>query len=244
MLIKIAICCDNTYLCKEIKERLEERYQREIGVIVYHELSELLEDYEPGNERNTADLLLMDIDMDGVTGINEVAKIQEKFSGLKVIFITSHAEFSTEIFRMKPSNFLLKPVNEEKFLDAVDRVVKQIAEEEDDCFLVTFKGTAFKIGFRDILFFESEKRMITLHGKNESWTIYRKLDEVQELVPEGFVRCHQSYLVNLNEVVSVRPFSVELTGGRIIPVSRSKYKETKTSFLEFWGFAAQEDDKE
>ncbi len=241
-MIRIAICCDWTEFSSRVKEMLEEYYGREVSVIIYRDLQELEEDYEIGNERNIADILLMDIDKDGVEGINAVARLQERFACLKVIFITAQAELSTEIFRVNPSNFLLKPIDDEKLLDAIERAVKQTKEEEEECFLVTFKGAVFKIRFRDILYFESEKRTVILHGRKESWTIYRKLDEVQEQVPDYFVRCHQSYLVNLRQVESLKPLCMELIQGDTVPVSRPKYKDTKVRFMEYWGQPEQEQD--
>ncbi len=232
-MIRITICDDNRELCKHLKDVLDNRYGRGVCVTVYNDLQDLKRDYEPGKECTPADILIMDMDMNGTNGIDVVAGIQERFSLVKVIFITDHIEFSTQIFRVNPNNFLLKPIKEEALLDAIERAKRQIHEEEDECFVVTFKGTVFKIKIRDIIYFESEKRTVILHGRNESWTIYRKLDEVQEVVPDYFLRCHQSYLVNMNEIRSLKPLCLELIQGDEIPVSRPKYKEAKERFLQF-----------
>lgn len=234
-LIRITICDDNRELCKHLKDVLEERYGRGVCVTVYNDLQDLQGDYEPGKECTPADILIMDMDMNDANGIDVVAGIQERFSLVKVIFITDHIEFSTEIFRVNPNNFLLKPIKEETLLDAIERARKQVQEEADECFVVAFKGTVFKIKTRDIIYFESEKRTVILHGRNESWTIYKKLDEVQKAVPDYFLRCHQSYLVNMNEVRSLKPLCLELNQGDVIPVSRPKYKESKERFLQFLG---------
>ncbi len=242
-LTRITICGDCLKLCKHFKGILEEQYGREVCVAVYSNVQDLEADYEPGKERNPADILLMDIDMEGVNGIDVVARIQEHFHQLKVIFITGHIELSTEIFRVNPNNFLLKPIQAETLLDAVERARKQIEKEESECFVVTFKGAVFRIKTRDILYFESEKRTVILHGREGSWTIYRKLDEVQEAVPDYFLRCHQSYLVNMNEVRSLQPLRLEMNQGDVIPVSRPKYKETKERFLQFLGIESQGEEK-
>lgn len=238
---RIAICEECPKLCGYLKGVLEGRYGREISISVYTNVQELKADYESGKESKPADILIMDIDVNGVNGIDVVAGIQEQFRHVKVIFITDHIELSTEIFRVNPNNFLLKPIKEEKLLDALERARKQMAEEENEWFVVTFKGTVFKIKPRDIVYFESEKRTVILHGRKESWTIYRKLDEVQEAVPDYFLRCHQSYLVNMNEVRSLKPLQLEMNQGDVIPVSRPKYKETKERFLQFLGVTSQEE---
>lgn len=241
ILTRIAICEECQELCGHLKGIVEGRYGREVGITVYTNAQELKADYESGKESKLADILIMDIGKNGMNGIDVVAAIQEQFRHVKVIFITDNIQFSTEIFRVKPNNFLLKPLKEEKLLDAIERAMKQVSEEENEWFVVSFKGTVFKINPRDIVYFESEKRTVILHGRNESWTIYRKLDEVQEAVPDYFLRCHQSYLVNMNEVRSLKPLQLEMNQGDVIPVSRPKYKEAKERFLQFLGITPQEE---
>lgn len=237
---KIAICDDNIEFCEYLKQTLLEKYGNDICVTSYVDVKDIENDYEKGRERNVADILMMDINLNGENGIDIAARIQERFREIKVIFITGHIEYSTEIFKVTPNNFLLKPLDPDRLYEAVDRAIRQLDEEEKDCFAVTFKGTVFRIMTRDILYFESEKRTVILHSRSGSWIIYKKLNEVQETLPDYFVRCHQSYLVNMNEVKSLKPLRLELYHGEEIPVSRPKYRETKDRFLEFLGQSNQE----
>lgn len=236
-MMKIAICDDNAVICEFLKNQLQEEYKGTVNIITYTDAESLLADFEKGRDRNVADILLMDIDVGKFNGIDVVAGLQERFSELKVIFITGHIDYSTEIFRVSPSNFLVKPIDRSKLIQAVEKAMHQLEEEDKDCFIVTLKGNVFKIKARDILYFESEKRTVILHGRHDSWTIYRKLDDVQKELPGYFLRCHQSYLVNMNEIKSLKPLRVDLYQGDMIPISRPKYKEAKERFLEFIGEA-------
>lgn len=232
---KIAICDDNVELCGYLKELLTEEFAQNVSVSIYNNIKEMLVDYESGKERNVADILLMDIEVDGVNGIDVVEELQRRYGGLKVIFITGYVDYSTEIFRVNPSNFLIKPIEKDKLREAVIKAICELEEEDKDCFVVTSKGNVFKLRARDILYFESEKRTVILHSRYDSWTIYRKLDEVQKELPDYFLRCHQSYLVNMNEIKSLKPLKVELYEGEEVPISRPKYKEAKERFLNFIG---------
>lgn len=234
-MLKIAICDDNTELCKNLREQLLEMFEAGVTVIVYKSIPELMTDYEKGKERNVADILLMDIDVDGENGIEAVEELQKHYSQLKVIFITAHIDYSVDIFRVNPSHLLLKPIEPERLKEALEKVQHQLKDEEQECYVVSFKGNLFKLRARDILYFESEKRTVILHARNDSWTIYRKLDEVQQELPEYFLRCHQSYLVNMNEIRCMKPLKIELYNGEEIPISRPKYKETKEQFLAYLG---------
>ena len=159
-MIIIAVCDDNVEFSDYLRTLLEEKYGNAIVVTVYNRVTGIENDYERGKDRNVADILLMDIDLNGANGIDVAAGIQERFGEIKVIFITGHIEYSTDIFKVNPNNFLVKPIAASRLYAAIDRAVKQINEEEKDCFVVTFKGSVFKIRARDILYFESEKRTV------------------------------------------------------------------------------------
>lgn len=231
---RIAICDDDVELCEYIRALLLAKYGEEVSTIVYSSAEELEADYEK-KERRIADILLIDIDLQGVNGIDVAAAIQKQFSEVKIIFITGHIEYCTEIFRANPNNFLLKPIEEEKLYGAIERAGEQILEEINDCFVVTCKGSVFKIKARDILYLESEKRTVILHSRGGDWSVYRKLDDVQQELPDYFLRCHQSYLVNMNEVKSLMPLKLKLSDETEIPISRPKYREAKETFLKFLG---------
>lgn len=232
---KILICDDNYELCEFLKGMLVEEYDSSVNVTVYKCAEDLMAEIHKHEERKPADIILLDIDINGTNGIDVAEQLQGRFCDLKVIFITGHIDYSTEIFRVKPSNFIVKPIDRQKLLQAIDKVREELEEEEHDSFVITFKGNVFKVKANDILYFESEKRTVILHSRQGSWTIYRKLDEVQKELPDYFLRCHQSYLVNMNEIKSLRPLRIELNQGEEIPVSRPKYKETKERFFEFIG---------
>jgi len=233
MMIKIAICDDNREFCIYLQNIIEMKFGQSVQVAVYNDSAELKDNYEQGCY--TADILLMDIELEGNNGIEVAAMIQKQFPEVKVIFVTGYIEYSTQIFNANPSNFLVKPITPEQFLKAIEKVMNQIEEEKRDCFTLTLKNSVIKVKLRDILYFESEKRKVILHGKENDWTIYSKLAQIQEELPDCFLRCHQSYLVNMNEIRSMKPLVLELYSGKTIPVSRPKYKEAKERFMNFLG---------
>ena len=80
----------------------------------------------------------------------------------------------------------------------------------------------------------SSKRVITLMGDREKWTVYMKMDELEKLLPENFLRCHKSYMVNMNQIASFAAEGIILESGRKIPVSRAKYQEARKRFWEYF----------
>ena len=87
----------------------------------------------------------------------------------------------------------------------------------------------------NIKYIESNKRIAIIHEVDIKRKIYAKLNELEEILPRQFVRCHQSYIINLEKVRELNAHEFVLNTGERIPVSQLKYKETKNSFLQYLG---------
>ena len=233
---RVFICDDNYDLCVALKKQLKERYGDELLVSTFENTEALLWEVEEHSKgKNVPDIVLMDIDVNGTNGITFVEKLLQKYSSIKVIFITGHIDFATEIFKVDPSYFLVKPIEPARLEIAMNKVMLQIEEKKDDWFLVNFKGKVHKVNLEDIIFVESKQRTAILHTRKGEYTVYKKLDDMESELPDYFLRCHQSYLVNMNEIGNIQTQQVELLDGTLIPVSRNKYKQTKDKFMEYIG---------
>lgn len=230
---KVIICDDDKDICSWIAEKLNKQYENELCISICECAEELLE--TENEQRVQADIILMDILLKEANGIKIIQQIQENKPELKAIFITGYIDYASDIFCANPSSFLIKPLKEEKVYEAVDKVIGEIKEEEDQSYVLKSKGNITRVKFSDILYFESEKRVLILHEKKRTVMSYKKLDEVERELPAYFLRCHQSYLVNMNQITCFETDRIELYGGKDVPVSRAKRKEAKERFLEFVG---------
>lgn len=82
---------------------------------------------------------------------------------------------------------------------------------------------------------ESSRRNLTIYEAGESSRVLMKLSDMEKLLPEYFLRCHQSYLVNMDRIRKFTLDGIVLIDGRVIPVSRARYTETKDKFLKNLG---------
>ena len=99
-------------------------------------------------------------------------------------------------------------------------------------FIVKTSSSVKNIPLSDILYFESNKRVLIVHTKNDEYSFYGKLDQVEkELDGKDFIRTHQSYFVNARKIKSVSKDSAELQNGEILPVSKSKASAVKNAYL-------------
>ena len=219
------------HLCCQLKNKIG----RSAGVIPVEDAEGFRKISGAKGEKQYPGILIVDIDDDGGCGIDLAGQMQDRYRNMKVIFIAQSALSVTEIFRASPSNFFLKPVKTERLVSAVEKLIEEIEQEDRNYFVVTFKGCVFQVRTRDILYFESQKRTVTLHCRDEKWVVYRKLDEIQAEMPDYFVRCHQSYLVNMHAVAGMKAFKLELDQGKQLPVSRPRYRQAKSLYLDFLG---------
>lgn len=230
---KVIICDDDKDICNWLAEKLNAHYANKLCISVCEYAEELLEE---GKEQEVqADIILMDILLKDANGIKIIQQIQESKPELKAIFITGYIDYASDIFCANPSSFLVKPLKEENLYEAVDKVIGEMMEEESQSYVLKSKGNIARVKFSDILYCESEKRVLILHEKKRDVISYKKLDEVEQELPDYFLRCHQSYLVNMNQIMNFEADRIMLYGGQEVPVSRAKRKEARERFLEFIG---------
>ena len=216
-------------------ENLIKKYvTKNIKIYKYIDMSDLKNDFKNGNLEDL-DILYIDIKIGKTNGITIAEKMQKSNPNLRVIFMTAYTEYSEEIFRVIPTYLLLKPIKEEKFKEALEKALEY--KENDKNLIRTFciKGKIFNIKIDNIKCIESNRRVATIHEKDIDRCVYAKLSDLEKTLPEYFVRCHQSYIVNLEEARELNSHEFVLNTGEKIPVSQTKYNKSKQSFIKYLG---------
>ena len=121
---------------------------------------------------------------------------------MKVIYISDYTEYTEKIFETEPTYFLMKPITKEKLEKAIDKAMKK--EKKTDVIVLGNEKKLLKIELEKIFYFESNKRLVLINGVNVTQKIYMKLSELEEKLPAYFVKCHQSYIVNLKRVEKIQ----------------------------------------
>jgi DNA-binding LytR/AlgR family response regulator len=100
----------------------------------------------------------------------------------------------------------------------------------------TSKNTTVRIRYKGIVYVESQGRIVTFHHENgETEEIISKLNHVEDKFPNNFIRCHQSFLVNMDKIQSVKNNKIVLFSGEDVPVPSDKYKSVKNRIMRYWG---------
>lgn len=176
-------------------------------------------------------ILLLDIEMPGINGVELAKSIRREDEDLNIIFITAITDYIGEGYDVSAINYLIKPIKEEKLYECLNKAVNRIPEDEK-YILIEVDGDAVKICESDILYIESFSHNIeinTLHGK---YITRKNIGKVESELDENlFVRCHRSYLVSLLHINRISKEEVALDNGDKIPISRRRYKEVNMKFI-------------
>ena len=176
------------------------------------------------------DIAFLDIEMDGLTGIETGKRLRKMQRDVIVIFVTSHINYVSDAFRQDAFQFLLKPVQEEDFRKDFERALR-VWKNRRRRYLVKWRNTSNMLEYRSILYLEAYHRHVFVHTAEADYECVGKLqDEYIKLKPFGFVQCHQGFIVNMSRIVSITKLSVKLDNGSEVPVSRRHYAGLMSDF--------------
>lgn len=190
--------------------------------------------------RHEADLLFLDIEMGDITGLELARHLQSVHKDLLVIFVTGHAGFAVDGYEHRPVDFLIKPVDFFRLEKAIRAVTERMEHSAppsipDRKIGVKADGGIRLVNVKDIRCIEKDGRKISIILRNgESFRAGDTMKNIEDMFrPYGFYRAHQSFIVPLGRIESIRPdahtrsYTIRLDDGTEIPLSRNKFPELK-----------------
>lgn len=231
MKFKIGICDDEKLQLESIK-RLVEKWSassRHVSDIrCFPSAEAFLFEYE---EERDYDILLLDVEMRGITGIDLAKQIRREDSRAEIVFITSHFEFAGEGYEVDALHYLIKPVAEEKLKEVLSRAVERLAVELPSL-VVTSDGETVKLYEKDILYVEAFLHYVVIHTENREYRMKESFSAFEAKLSKDFFRTHRSYLVSLKHVMRISRTRVRLDDETEIPLARGKYDAINSAFIE------------
>ena len=145
-----------------------------------------------------------------------------------ILLISDRTQDISPLFRPKirPGGVLFRPVQNSQIRDILEEIASELdrlGNNDDDIFVFKADGATRRIPMRDILFFEASSKKVLLHTSGREISYYHSIDDLASSLPQYFIRCHRSFIVNTRKIVELRWSEMEigLTGGERIPFSRS-----------------------
>lgn len=178
------------------------------------------------------DLLILDIQMDGMTGMELARSLREKGNRVSIIFVTACEDYLGEGYGVQPIHFLIKPVRREALASAIHTDLK--LNYIPKTVVVHIGNKLVHLSLSDVRYVESCNHSIIIHQSTGNSTYYFSLSDFEKQLPTGqFVRCHNSYLVNLNEVREIGRTELLLQSGEIVPIGRTYYRAFQSAFVRY-----------
>lgn len=180
-------------------------------------------------EHKDFDILLLDIEMKSMNGIDLAKRIRKENDGVQIIFITGYTDYIAEGYEVSALHYLTKPLSDNKLSEVLGRAVLKIRKNEKSLFL-SLSGEMMRIPIYEIKYLEAQKNYVTIHGK-EDYTVRKTLGEFERELDERFYRMGRSFIVNLSCVDKITRSGVYLSDGAVIPLPRGQYEPLNKAFI-------------
>lgn len=239
-MINIAIIDDEDFFRADLQELIE-CYMLEKGFVFQVDNFRSGEEFiSLGIEMFKYSIVFMDINMDKIDGVATAKKLRAINKDAFIVFVTVNVEYVFEGYKLDITRYLLKENSNLKssIIECLDAIIKKMN------YVVIKKHFKFNETEKDIsldrlLYIESKLHKLEFHVMEESmklYTMYETLNEVEkELVNSGFIRIHQSFLVNIKYVVNVLRYKAILSNGDELVIPKARYKAVRDAFIEYQG---------
>ena len=241
-MIKVAFCDDDLSVLGEL-EALMEQYRiernRDISYTSFNSPLELLAEVEKGVR---LDIIFLDVLMPGQNGISTAKEIRQKDMSVKIIYLTSSAEYAVDSYTVGAYFYQLKPIRQEDFYRLMDQLSSECRKEEENSLIIRCKTGFFRVDLEKLQYCEVMGRTLLFHMEDKSILDSNgKLDELWGQLQnyECFIRCHRSYLINMDYVQNITNKTVTMKDGAQIPIPHGKYSELKDKFFDYFFYKNQ-----
>ncbi len=230
MNLNIAICDDeqsySTYI-QEILIKWAECRGYMCRSTLFPSAEAFLFEYETNK---SFDILLLDIEMKEISGIDLAKCIRKDNNRVEIIFITSHFEFYGEGYEVDALHYLIKPISEQKLCTVLDKAVEKLSAMPPYV-IINSEGETVRLYESEILYIEAFSHYISIFTKEREYKVREKISAFETRLGACFYRTHRSYLVSLKHINRISRTSVWVEGGVQLPLSRGKYDDINYAFI-------------
>lgn len=244
-MLQIAICDDETLLLEEIRKITEDclQSQQTFSILsTYTDGKSLFYDIQDGKR---FDLLLLDIEMPGLSGMELAGRIHELLPDALMLFVTAHYKYAVDAYELHIFRYIPKNQLKERLPHALRDAVSLLEIQNTDSYIISSQNRLERIPYKEILYIEKNGKNALFHtistrkqsedqaGKNRR--VRKTLTEVfDELHSEEFHFIERGYIVNLRHVTGISHTDCILADQTRLPVSQSRLPEFKKRLNRYW----------
>ena len=183
------------------------------------------------------DILFLDIDMSGVSGLEIARMLRKNGNDILIFFVSVHEQYVFEAIEYNPFRYIRKNRMDKEITIGLKSACARLEELQEKYIIIKTRGAEVKIKNDDIMYFELVSRKLEIHLKNDRVlyvrTTIRELTE--ELNDEHFIKLHSGCVVNVRYISAYSNYDVTLDNGETLIVSRTRVRNVKTVLTNYWG---------
>ena len=238
MAVQIGICDDEevqlNYLTGLVESWALEANVR-ISVSTYPSAESFFFDW---SENKTFDILLLDIQMKEMDGMELARRIRERDDALQIVFVTGIPDYIAEGYDVRALHYLIKPVTPQKLHKVLSKALL-LMEKRRPSVLIEAEDTTLRLYLSDILYLEARGRNMELHTKDRIYLCHSGITALEDKLAKAsadfpvFFRTHRSFLVNLGLLNRIDHTAVILEDGTELPLSRRLYQDACRAMINY-----------
>lgn len=231
-MIRIALCDDEAALMQSYAGMIREWSDRTgcpCEISTFNSSRNLLLEFRDGY---FFDLLLLDIEMPEMNGMELAREIRQTDRKVIIVFLTNYDNFVFEGYEVGAYRYLMKSKAAEKLGGLLDDVAER--EQEMEYLLVRAGGCDERLELSGILYLEASRHDTLLHTRDGERLLKMPIHKLAELLPENFLFCHRSFMVNLQYLERLSKTECLMYSGETVPVSRAAYGPLNEAFIGYY----------
>ncbi len=236
-MLRIAVCDDDNRTVQRHKALAEDCMKQcgSVGEVEAYTVSDNLL-YDIAEDKFFFDLILLDIEMPGNTGMEIAEKIKPYLPNVKIIFITSHIEYAIDAFELSIFRYVPKDDIEKRLPAAIRDAVRLIELEDGKTYTIRTNSRLEKIPYKEIYYIERDGKNAVITAVGGISKVRKSLQQVyEELDMEEFIYIDRGCIVNIIHIMQIKDGTAVLKNGTALSISRSHLQEVKEEINHYWG---------
>lgn len=235
-MINVSVCDDSEYDIKQIQQELEKyslKKRLQLTINAYSKPESLIYELEDGK---ISDIFILDVSMPGKDGFQLADEIRKYTSTSVILFLTSHEDMATRGYKSKALRYIIKMNLSRDIEEAMDCAVKELLKMNENTVMLHRYSDYWRIPYSEIISVTRISRQLVIdtssHGE---LTDNRGITEFFEILNDSrFLFIDRSCFVNIDYISQISGYSLKLTNGQVLPISRRSLQNVKQTIMKQW----------
>lgn len=236
-MLNFAICDDNLNILNKMSKMLENIFTKndlDAKVVFVSDNVDKILDYTYFSK---VDVLILDINLkSNKTGLEIAEAVRKRNKDIYIIFTTAHLEYAMVAYKFKTFDYLPKPITMERLEETIKRLFEDIYGIPKKYLKIDSKNTI--VDEAEIEYIKRDGMKLVFHTATRDYEIYSSFNKIQDSLPCNFVRCHKSFIANVNRISNIEPIENKVFFDSNFSCDIGpKYKENLMEVMNIYGNA-------